>query len=96
MEPIELCETLRARLTEFKNTDLFKTALPLQYNVRAIEIAVNLCELMLVHGREIENSEYEWFKGGYYTANDFTGPWTDISKLYDELARLARKNRSAL
>lgn len=84
METIKICENLRIRLSDFKNSDLFKKSKPLQYDACAIEIAINLCELALLHNRNIEENEKSWFTAGYYIAMDFTGEWEDISKLYDE------------
>ncbi len=87
MEAIKICQNLRVRVSDFKDSDLFKKSKPLQYDILAIEIAINLCELALLHNRNIEESEKIWFTAGYYIAMDFTGVWEDISKLYDEMVK---------
>lgn len=91
MEAIKICENLRKRITDFRNSDLFMKSSPLQYDVKAIEIAINLCELNLEHDRKIQECEKEWFNAGYYVAMDFTGTWRDISQMYDEMAKMVKE-----
>lgn len=92
MEIEEIILNLRKRIAEFKETELYKINKNFRFDIRAIEIALNLSELRFDNNRSILESEQYWFKGGYLIANDLTGEWEDISFLYNKLVAIVKKN----
>ncbi len=89
MEIKTLIDNLRKRIEEYKSNQLYNSKV-LKQDILSIEIAISLLELYVYCGRKIEESEKYWFKGGYYIANDITGEWEDISKMYDEIVRISK------
>ncbi|SFQ31221.1 hypothetical protein [Parafilimonas terrae] len=92
MEINILIDTLHDRLLAYKKSDLYQNKV-LRQDILSIEIAICLFEIAVYCNRTISEGEKYWFKGGYYIANDLTGKWEDISKMYDELVKTAKEKK---
>lgn len=84
-----LIETLQERINDYKKCSLYNNK-ALKQDILSVQIAISIFELNLYCGRAIEESEKYWFEGGYYLANDLTGEWEDISKMYNSLVEIAK------
>ena len=88
-----LINQLHNRLNEYKKSPLFNNKI-LKRDILAIEIALCLFEMAIYCDRNITKDEEIWFEGSFYLAQDITGEWEDITKLYGQIANLAAKKFS--